>query len=113
MLKAKTKQNKKLEQNKTKNRKNTNQVNKEQKAKEKDFRVGVGEGRCQRSSALYTPLQKTLQKIPRAGGLHWKFTHKLGKIHFTGHIKIQNINSCFITSSQSPKKKVGPTAPCD
>lgn len=113
MLKAKTKQNKKLEQNKTKNRKKTNQVNKEQKAKEKDFRVGVGEGRYQRSSALYTPLQKTLQKIPRAGGLHWKFTHKLGKIHFTGHIKIQNINSCFITSSQSPKKKVGPTAPCD
>lgn len=102
MLKAKTKQNKKLEQNKTKNRKKTNQVNKEQKAKEKDFRVGVGEGRCQRSSALYTPLQKTLQKIPRAGGLHWKFTHKLGKIHFTGHIKIQNKQLFYhiITKSQ-------------
>lgn len=45
------------------------------------------------------------------GGLTLK-VHRLGKLFHRGH-KRQNKNSSSVTLPQSPKKKVGATAPCD
>lgn len=65
------------------------------------------EGWCQRSSALHTPGKNTGGE----GGLTLK-VHRLGKLFHRGH-KRQNKNSSSVTLPQSPKKKVGATAPCD
>lgn len=99
----------KQKQNRTEQNRNpqeTSQVNKGRKLKRKIQSRRVGkEGWCQRSSAFIHPA-KTLR-----GELTLK-VHRLGKSFHRGH-KIQNKNSSSITLPQSPKKKVGPTAPCD